>query len=131
MAGTLFDHQRSLDKAQTYSEADHIRGVMRGLLDDDMILSSIKANNLATPVFDSMNHALRHIHDTITQANRDVGRCCESVGSTGVKRKQPDEDSGYQVDNQDANHDPSDASVEIYFFFENFTNRTNRNAENT
>jgi hypothetical protein len=109
----LYATIRSLDKAQTYSEADHIRGVMRGLPDDDMILSSVKANNLATPGFDSMNQALRHLHDTITQANRDVSRCCESVGLAGVKRKQPDEGSGSQVDNQDANPNQNDASVEI------------------
>ncbi len=42
-----------------------------------MLLSSIKANNLATPIFGSMNHVLRYLHDTITQANRDVGNCTQ------------------------------------------------------
>ena len=73
----LYSTIRSLDKAQTFSEADHIRGVLRGLPDDDMLLSSIKANNLATPIFGSMNHALRYLHDTITQANRDVSSCTQ------------------------------------------------------
>ena len=73
----LYATIRSLDKAQTFSEADHIRGVLRGLPDDDLLLSAIKANNLASPTFASLNHALRHIHDTITQANRDVGNCTQ------------------------------------------------------
>jgi hypothetical protein len=73
----LYSTIRSLDKSQTFSEADHIRGVMRGLPDDDTLLSSIKANNLATPTFESMNCALRHLHDTITQSNRDVGNCIQ------------------------------------------------------
>ena len=79
---------RSLDKSQTFSEADHIRGVMRGLPDDDTLLSSIKANNLATPTFESMNSALRHLHDTITQSNRDVGNCVQ----TSLKRKTDNSD---------------------------------------
>ena len=70
----LYSTIRSLDKSQTFSEADHIRGVMRGLPDDDTLLPSIKANNLATPTFESMNSALRHLHGTITQSNRDVGK---------------------------------------------------------
>ena len=73
----LYATIRSLDKAQTFSEADHIRGVLRGLPDNDLLLSSIKANNLASPTFVSMNHTLRYLHDTITQANRDVGNCIQ------------------------------------------------------
>jgi hypothetical protein len=73
----LYATIRSLDKAQTFSEADHIRGVLRGLPDNDLLLSSIKANNIASPIFVSMNQALRYLHDTITQANRDVGNCTQ------------------------------------------------------
>ena len=85
----LYSTIRSLDKAQTYSEADHVRGVLRGLPDDDMLLSSIKANNLATPKFESTSHVLRYLHDSITQANRDVGNCTLLSSKRKIERIAP------------------------------------------
>ena len=103
----------SFDQAHTLNEMDFVKGAMRALPDNDALLSPIKANNLARPNFATLNDTLTYLHDTVTEANRDVGRCCESASLAGVKRKQPDEGSGPQVDNQDANPNPSDASVEI------------------
>ena len=104
----------SFDQVQTLKELDFVKGAMRALPDNDALLSPIKANNLARPVFTTLNETLTYLHDTVTEANRDVGRCCESIGLAGVKRK-PDEDSGLQENNPVDTLDKSanDTSAEI------------------
>jgi hypothetical protein len=104
----------SFDQTQTLKETDFVKGAMRALPDNDALLSPIKANNLARPNFATLNEALTYLHDTITEANRDVGRCCESASLVGVKRK-PDEGHGNQESNSDDSlgKPSNDTSVEI------------------
>ena len=111
---SLYTTIHSFDQAQTLKEVDFVRGLMRSLPEDDSLLSPVKANNLARPSFSTLNEALVYLHDTITQANRDVGSCCKPDSDASRKRKS-DEIEGLEENRpgEKAESKSDETSIEI------------------